>query len=115
MNIRHLELAGSLDLQSMLRKLDDAQMLDFAEYRILHDCAESKLDQLLRKLGGQPELEQLREAGIHLSHLLQVNCLALRRVPLDREGKLLARQALEYQVACIQAALRRSLAHFGDA
>lgn len=43
------------------------------------------------------------------SHLLQISCLALRRLSLDEDGK-----ALECQVACMQASLRRSLAHFGD-
>ncbi|MBA1204529.1 hypothetical protein G7009_22700 [Pseudomonas capeferrum] len=114
MNIRHLELSRSLDLQLTLRKLHNDEALDFAEYRVLQDCAEAKFDQLVRKFEGQCDLEQLRLANIRMSHLLQSSCLALRRLALDRNDRSLARQALEYQIACMQASLRRSLIDFGD-
>ncbi|CAK9890331.1 MULTISPECIES: hypothetical protein [Pseudomonas] len=114
MSSRHLDLVYSADVQPALDKVQKHQVLDFAEYRMLQDSADAKLDYLLRKFEGQYELEQLRQASIRMSHLLQTSCLALRRLELDAEDKRRAREALEQQLAYMQACLRRSMASFGE-
>ncbi|QBF26036.1 hypothetical protein EXN22_10105 [Pseudomonas tructae] len=114
MSGRHLDLVYSADVRPALNKVQRHQALDFAEYRLLQDSADAKLDYLLRKFEGQYELEQLRQACIRTSHLLQTSCLALRRLDLDAEDKRRAREALEQQLAYMQACLRRSMASFGE-
>ncbi|MFK8329921.1 hypothetical protein M2D63_007900 [Pseudomonas sp. BJa5] len=114
MSNSHLQLAYSANLQPMLDKVHSDQVLDFAEYRLLQDSAAAKLDYLLRKFDEPQELEQLRQAGIRMAHLLQTSCLALRRLDMDREDKRRAREALEQQLAYIQACLRRSMVSFGE-
>ncbi len=47
-----------------------------------------------------------------MAHLLQTSCLALRRSKLGEADKAQAREALEYQLAYMQACLRRSMASF---
>jgi hypothetical protein len=114
MSKSYLQLAYSANLQPTLDKVQGDQVLDFAEYRLLQDSAEAKLDYLLRKFDGPQELEHLRQAGIRMAHLLQTSCLALRRLDMDAEDKRRARDALEQQLAYIQACLRRSMASFGE-
>lgn len=108
------QLAYSANLQPALDKVQGGQTLDFAEYRVLRDSADAKLDYLLRKFEGQYELEQLRQASVRMAHLLQSSCLALGRLDLDPEDKRRAREALEQQLAYMQACLRRSMASFGE-
>ncbi|MFQ6572964.1 hypothetical protein [Pseudomonas sp. UM16] len=114
MSSRYPQLAYSAELKQTLDKVQNDQALGFAEYRLLQDSADAKLDYLLRKYQGQYELQQLRQAGIRMAHLLQSSCLALRKLDLDAEDKRRAREALEQQLASIQACLRRSMASFGE-
>ncbi|MDH0302922.1 MULTISPECIES: hypothetical protein [unclassified Pseudomonas] len=106
------ELVRSVDPQPQLDKLRADGVPDFAEYRLLQDCADDRLDQLLRKLEGRADLEPLRQAGIGMAHALQTTCLMLRRLELDAADQALARQALEYQLAYLHACLRRSMRSF---
>ncbi|MDF0733225.1 hypothetical protein P0Y43_21250 [Pseudomonas entomophila] len=114
MNDRYLELLRCANLQPTLDKLQCDTALDFAEYQLLQDSAGARLDHLMRRFQDQPELEQLRQASVRMAHLLQTSCLALRRLQLEYQERKLAREALEYQVAYMQACLRRSLASLGD-
>lgn len=112
MSTRYLELVGSADLRATVLKVESDQSLDFAEYRLLQDSANAKLDQLIRKLGHPDDLEELRMLSARMAHLLQSSCLALRRRKLGRPDQTLAREALEAQIAYMQACLRRSLLSF---
>lgn len=114
MSSRRLELVTSVKPEISLVKLRDQGIPDFAEHRLLQDCAEASFNLLMRKFPGQYELEQLRQASIRMAHLLQTTCLALRRLELERPDKELAREALEYQLAYMLACLRRSMASFDD-
>ncbi|MFJ4457629.1 hypothetical protein ACIP1G_27600 [Pseudomonas sp. NPDC089392] len=118
------ELLSSLDLQPTVDKLEQGIALDFAQYSLLRESADAKLYQLMHKVNGNGNLEPsarqqseqdlrtLQDACLRVSHLLQSSCLALRRLQLDYPDQRLAREALEGQVAYMQACLRRSLASF---
>ncbi|WEK32676.1 MAG: hypothetical protein P0Y58_10935 [Candidatus Pseudomonas phytovorans] len=118
------ELLSSLDLQPTVDKVGQGITLDFAQYSLLRDSAEAKLYLLMRKVNGNDNLEAiarqqseqdlrtLQDACVRVSHLLQTSCLALRRLQLDFQDQRLAREALESQLAYMQACLRRSLASF---
>lgn len=118
------ELLSSLDLQPTVDELEQGAVLDFAQYSLLREAADAKLYQLMHKLNGNGSLEPstrqhsvqdlrtLQDACLRVSHLLQTSCLALRRLQLDYQDQRLAREALESQVAYMQACLRRSLASF---
>lgn len=118
------ELLSSLDLQPTVDKLEQGAALDFAQYTLLRESADAKLYQLMHKLNGNGSLEPstrqqsvqdlrtLQDACLRVSDLLQTSCLALRRLQLDYQHQRLAREALECQVAYMQACLRRSLASF---
>ena len=112
MSSRRLELVSSVSPQRVLDKLNKHGVPDFAEHRLLQDCADASFNRLLGKCEGQYELEQLRQASIRMAHLLQTCCLALRRSKLEEADKAQAREALEYQLAYMQACLRRSMASF---
>ncbi|WP_462402833.1 hypothetical protein [Pseudomonas sp. Marseille-QA0332] len=115
MQERNLELVHSLDMRQTLAKLQDKAPLDFAEYRLLHDCVQARLDRLVRRLGGPAglqELEALCQAGERMAHRLQVACLALRRLNLSEPDRQTVREALDYQIAYLQACLHRSMAGF---
>lgn len=124
MNNRWMDLVCSVDLQPTLEKVQEDRILDFAEYSLLRDSADAKLYQLMasvrRQLGteqgvpfeGEDELMRLQEACVGMAHLLQTSCLALRRLKLQQQEQRLAREALEYQMAYMQACLRRSLDSF---
>ncbi|WP_312935726.1 hypothetical protein [Pseudomonas sp.] len=114
MSIRYLQLVGSAQLQPTMAKVDNHQPLDFAEYRILQDCANARLDQLIRKFDDLEDLEELRVISGRMAHLLQSSCLALRQRALERPDQALARDALLAQVAYMQACLRRSLLSFDE-
>ncbi len=114
MSSRYPHLVFSADLRPTLDKVQEDQVLGFAEYRLLQDSADAKLDNLLRKFEGQYELGQLRQASIRMAHLLQSSCLALGKLDLDPEDKRRAREAQELQLASMQACLRRSMASFGE-
>lgn len=126
MNSRRLALVGSVDLQPTLEKVQKDDVLGFAEYSMLRESADAKLYQLMNKVrarqgqpsstvfDGEEDLRRLQEASVRMAHLLQTSCLALRRLGLTRQDKHLAREALEYQLAHIQACLRRSMASFGE-
>jgi len=118
------ELLSSLDLQPTVDKVGQGIALDFAQYSGLRDSADAKLYQLLHKVNSNSSLESvtrqqseqdlrtLHDACLRVSHLLQTSCLALRRLQLDFQDQRLAREALESQLAYMQACLRRSLASF---
>ncbi|MGT3073963.1 hypothetical protein [Pseudomonas putida] len=118
------ELLSSLDLQPTVDKVEQGVTLDFAQYSLLRDSADAKLYQLLHKVNRNANLEPairqqsdrdlrtLQDACLRVSHLLQTSCLALRRLQLDFQDQRLAREALESQLAYMQACLRRSLASF---
>ena len=124
MSARWMELVCSVDLQPTLDKVQDDRLLDFAEYSLLRDSADAKLYQLMgsvRKrqgtaLGasfeGEEDLRHLQDASLRMAHLLQSSCLALRRLKLEHQDQRLAREALEHQLAYVQACLRRSLESF---
>ncbi|TDF77929.1 hypothetical protein [Pseudomonas sp. H9] len=114
MSRKYPQLVVSADLKPTLDKVQKDQVLDFAEYHLLRDSTDAKFNYLLRKFEGQYELGQLRQASIRMAHLLQSSCLALRDLDLDPEDKRRAREALEQQLAYIQACLRRSIASFGE-
>lgn len=119
-----LELLRSLDLQPTLEQVDQGTSLDFAQYSLLRESADAKLYHLMRKVNDNPgldpvarqqceqDLRALQDACLRVSHLLQTSCLALRRLQLDYQDQRLAREALESQVAYMQACLRRSLSSF---
>ncbi|EPJ8756595.1 MULTISPECIES: hypothetical protein [Pseudomonas] len=118
------ELLSSLDLQPTVDKVEEGVTLDFAQYSLLRDSADAKLYQLLHKVNrngnlepatrqqSERDLRTLQDACLRVSHLLQTSCLALRRLQLDFQDQRLAREALESQLAYMQACLRRSLASF---
>jgi len=118
------ELLSSLDLQPTVDKVEQGITLDFAQYSLLRDSADAKLYQLLHKVNrngnlepatrqqNERDLRTLQDACLRVSHLLQTSCLALRRLQLDFQDQRLAREALESQLAYMQACLRRSLASF---
>jgi len=118
------ELLSSLDLQPTVDKVEQGVTLDFAQYSLLRDSADAKLYQLLHKVNrngnlepatrqqNERDLRTLQDACLRVSHLLQTSCLALRRLQLDFQDQRLAREALESQLAYMQACLRRSLASF---
>ena len=118
------ELLSSLDLQPTVDKVEQGITLDFAQYSLLRDSADAKLYQLLHKVNrngnlepatrqqSEQDLRTLQDACLRVSHLLQTSCLALRRLQLDFQDQRLAREALESQLAYMQACLRRSLASF---
>ena len=118
------ELLSSLDLQPTIEKVDQGDSLDFVQYSLLRESADAKLYQLMHKVAGNAELEPtarqqsehdlrtLQDACQRVSHLLQTSCLALRRLQLDYPDQHLAREALESQLAYMQACLRRSLDSF---
>ncbi len=119
------ELIRSLDLQPTLEKLNEGEVLDYAQYSLLRESADAKLYHLLGKvrsagpeqasnLQGEEELRKLQDACLRVSHLLQASCLALRRLQLDYQDQRLAREALEGQLAYMQACLQRSLASFDN-
>ncbi|MCE7762674.1 hypothetical protein GQL56_08445 [Pseudomonas putida] len=124
MNGEKRELLSSLDMQPTVEKVGQGVTLDFAQYSLLRDSADAKLYQLMHKVNGNSSLEAstrqqseqdlrtLQDACLRVSHLLQTSCLALRRLQLDFQDQRLAREALESQLAYMQACLRRSLASF---
>lgn len=124
MSNRWMDLVCSVDLQPTLEKVQDDRVLGFAEYSLLRDSADAKMYQLMasvrRQLGteqgvqfdGEDELMRLQDACVGMAHLLQTSCLALRRSKLEEADKAQAREALEYQLAYMQACLRRSMASF---
>ncbi|CAK16346.1 hypothetical protein [Pseudomonas entomophila] len=126
MNSRRLELVCSVDLRPTLEKVQRDSVLDFAEYSLLRESADAKLYQLMGKVRkrqgtgqssafeGEEDLRRLQDASIRMAHLLQSSCLALRRLGLDHQDKHLARDALEQQLAYIQACLRRSMQSLGE-
>ncbi|MFJ4386701.1 hypothetical protein ACIP02_20515 [Pseudomonas sp. NPDC089408] len=118
------ELLCSLDLQSTIEKVDQGASLDFAQYSLLREAADAKLYQLMHKVAANTELEPavrqqsehdlltLQDACQRVTHLLQTSCLALRRLQLGYPDQHLAREALQSQLAYMQACLRRSLNSF---
>lgn len=115
---QRMDLVRSLDLATILGKIDDDVMLDFAQYSLLREAADAKLYHLMSQVQGRcseqllQDMEHLHQACAQVSRLLQSACLALRRLDLDAQGRRLAREALESQLAYPQACLRRSLTSF---
>lgn len=124
MSGRRLELVRCANVQPMMEKVQANRLLDFAEYSVLREAADAKLYHLMGKLQGsdcldpatrlqgEEDLRKLQEACLRVSHLLQTSCLAIRRLQLDLKDQHLAREALECQLAYMQACLRRSLLSF---
>ena len=118
------ELLRSLDLQPTVDKVHNGVVLDYAQYSLLRESADAKLYHLMGKVHSkskdhpagnvqsEEELRKLQDACVRVAHLLQTSCLALRRLQLDYQDQRLATQALESQLAYMQACLRRSLASF---
>ncbi|QHG66104.1 hypothetical protein C2H86_17605 [Pseudomonas putida] len=118
------ELLRSLDLQPTIETVQRDQRLDFAQYALLREAADAKLYHLMgivrNKVEQHPsdnqlveqDLRDLQKSCMRMSLLLQTSCLALRRLQLDLQEQSLAREALESQIAYMQACLRRSLASF---
>ncbi|WP_409289257.1 hypothetical protein [Pseudomonas sp. KCJK8927] len=121
---RRLDLVRCADLQPTLDKVQASGALDFAEYSLLREAADAKLYHLMGRLQGrgcpdiatriqgEEDLRKLQDACQRVSHLVQTSCLALRRLQLDHKDQRLAREALESQLAYLQACLRRSLLGF---
>ncbi|RII78540.1 hypothetical protein [Pseudomonas monteilii] len=117
-------LLSSVDLQPTLGMVEQGIALDFARFSLLRDSADAKLYGLMKTVNASSVLNAadrenslqdlliLQDACLQVSRLLQTSCLALRRLRLDHEAQCLAREALESQLACVQACLRRSLASF---
>jgi hypothetical protein len=120
------ELLRSLDLQPTVETVQRDNRLDFAQYALLREAADAKLYHLRGKVRSKVEqlpqgnllieqdLHELQQSCARMSHLLQTSCLALRRLQLDVQDQRLAREALESQIAYMQACLRRSLASFDE-
>jgi hypothetical protein len=120
------ELLRSLDLQPTIESVQRDQPLDFARHALLREAADAKLRHLQGKIRSQTvppaqdklvleqDLLELQQSCMRMSQLLQTSCLALRRLQLDVHDQRLAREALESQIAYMQACLRRSLASFDE-
>ena len=117
-------LLSAVDLQPTLDMVEQGVALDFARYSLLRDSADAKLYGLMKTVNASSVLNAadrenslqdfliLQDTCQRVSHLLQTSCLALRRLQLDHKDQRLAREALESQLAYMQACLRRSLASF---
>ena len=117
-------LLSAVDLQPTLDMVEQGVALDFAQYSLLRDSADAKLYGLMKTVNASSVLNAadrenslqdfliLQDTCQRVSHLLQTSCLALRRLQLDYKDQRLAREALESQLAYMQACLRRSLASF---
>lgn len=117
-------LLSTVDLQPTLDMVEQGVALDFAQYSLLRDSADAKLYGLMKTVNASSVLNAadrenslqdfliLQDTCQRVSHLLQTSCLALRRLQLDHKDQRLAREALESQLAYMQACLRRSLASF---
>ena len=117
-------LLSAVDLQPTLDMVEQGVGLDFAQYSLLRDSADAKLYGLMKTVNASSVLNAadrenslqdfliLQDTCQRVSHLLQTSCLALRRLQLDHKDQRLAREALESQLAYMQACLRRSLASF---
>ena len=82
-------LLRSVDLQPTVDKVQEGEVLDFAQYSLLRDSADAKLYQLMGKVRshgglqssvmqqGETDLFALQAACLRVSHLLQTSCLAL--------------------------------------
>ncbi|MFJ4066694.1 hypothetical protein ACIPW4_15565 [Pseudomonas sp. NPDC089996] len=120
------ELLRSLNLQPTIASVQRDTPLDFAQYALLREAADAKLYHLLGRVRSkvdqhamnalpiEQDLQELQQSCMRMSHLLQTSCLALRRLQLDLQDQGLAREALESQIAYMQACLRRSLASFDE-
>ncbi|MDU9405044.1 hypothetical protein RTH46_21390 [Pseudomonas sp. zfem004] len=124
MNSHWLALMGSADMEPTLKKLQSDAVLDFAEYSLLRESAQAKFNHLLSSLRTNPDLvhkertdsvqklQEVEALSLQLAALIQSSCLYLRRSGLEKPDRRLARQALECQLAYLQACLRRSLDSF---
>ncbi len=107
--------ACSAELRQVMDEVNLNYGLDFAEFQVLHDAADASLDALVRRYGNRRESHQLQQFQLaceQMAKMLQVSCLALQRAHLDEEERYQVREAYEYQVAYIQACLRRSFEDF---
>lgn len=107
--------ACSADLRQVLDECNFSYRLDFAEFQVLHDAADARLDALVRRYGNRRESEQLQQFQLaceQMARMLQVSCLAMQRAQLGEQERHLVREAYEYQVAYIQACMHRSFEGF---
>ncbi len=105
----------SSDLRQVLDEVNLNYGLDFAEFQVLHDAADERLDALVRRYGHRRESQQLQQFQLaceQMARMLQVSCLALQRAHLDEQERYQVREAYEFQVAYIQACLQRSFEGF---
>jgi len=107
--------ACSADLRQVLDEVYLNCGLDFAEFQVLHDAADERLDALVRRYGNRREsqsLQQFQLACDQMAKMLQVSCLAMQRAQLNEQERYQVREAYEFQVAYIQACLQRSFQGF---
>lgn len=107
--------ACAADLRQVLDEVNLNYGLDFAEFQVLHDAADARLDALVRRYGNRREsqpLQQFQLACEQMAKMLQVSCLAMQRAHLNDQERDQVREAYEYQVAYIQACLHRSFEGF---
>ena len=109
-------LLSAVDLQPTLDMVEQGVALDFARYSLLYGLMKTvNASSVLNAADRENSLQDfliLQDTCQRVSHLLQTSCLALRRLQLDYKDQRLAREALESQLAYMQACLRRSLASF---
>ncbi|WP_110972880.1 hypothetical protein [Pseudomonas huaxiensis] len=107
--------ACAADLRQVLDEVNLSCNLGFAEFQVLHDAADARLDALVRRHQHRREsqhLEQFQMACDQMAKMLQVSCLALQRAHLNESERDQVREAYEFQVAYIQACLHRSFQDF---
>lgn len=105
----------SADLRQVLDECNFSHHLDFAEFQVLHDTADARLDALVRRHGSRRECQQLQQFQLaceQMAKTLQVSCLAMQRAQLSEQERDEVREAYEFQVAYIQACLHRSFESF---
>lgn len=115
MTARNGGQASTADLRQVLNEVNLNYSLDYDEFQVLHDAADSRLDALRRSHGtrrGAEQLQRFQQACDEMAKTLQVSCLALQRAPLTEHERWLVREAYEFQVAYIQACLHRSFQNF---
>ena len=105
-------LAGSANLQQVLNDLDARRHLGFAEFQVLRDAADARLDAVIRRYPQVTELAQFEAAAREVAQSMQISCLMLRSTRIDPVEAQQVRTALEYRLAYLQACLQRSLEHF---
>jgi hypothetical protein len=105
-------LACSANLRQVLDDVHAQRDLGFAQFQVLRDAADARLDALIRHHPGNPDLSLFQQAAQRTAQSLQVACLGLRSQQLDTVEKQQVREAFEYQLAYLQACLQRSFEQY---